>query len=83
MVKSLTQRRRGKRRNPNWGQPGPIPRAAATEFEVEVRRLGLTGQTCASSSELRRWCEVNKKRCYIPEWLLEAWRIDVDANING
>jgi len=24
---------------------------------------------------LRNWCERNKNRCYIPEWLLEEWGI--------
>jgi hypothetical protein len=57
----------------------------ATAFEAEVRRLGLNTQTCASSKELRRWCERNKDRCYIPEWLLEAWGMCVneDAYADG
>ena len=48
------------------------------EFEKEVRRLGLTKQTCVGSSELRLWCERNRNRCYIPGWLLEEWKILVD-----
>ena len=69
-----------KRGNPNWsaGLLPPIP-AVATEFEKEVRRLGLTLKTCARSAELRRWCERNKDRCYIPEWLLKVWGIEVDV----
>jgi hypothetical protein len=31
-----------------------------------------------NSVELRRWCEHNKNRCYIPEWLLEEWGISVE-----
>jgi len=54
--------------------------AAATAFEQEVRRLGLNERTCAASKELRRWCELNKDRCYIPEWLLARWGMDVDPN---
>ena len=69
-----------KRGNPNWGKKVMVPPAAATEFEIEMRRLGLTRQTWASSTELRKWCEHNKNRCYIPEWLLEAWRIVPDSN---
>ena len=38
---------------------------------------------CASSTELRSWCEHNRNRCYIPEWLLERWAIPVDQNICG
>jgi hypothetical protein len=63
-------RRRG---NPTWasgGQPLQPARGAATEFEVQVRLLGLTKETCAGSRELRTWCERNRNRCYIPEWLL-------------
>jgi len=73
-------RRRG---NPNWGQPIlPLP-AVATEFEVQVRQLRLTMQNCASSTELRSWCEHNWNRRYIPEWLLERWGIPVDFNFSG
>ncbi len=71
-------RRRG---NPNWGRSGqpfhPAP-AAATEFEMQVRLLGLTKQTCADSEELRTWCEHNRNRCYVPEWLLGVWGIAVN-----
>ncbi|MGH7867347.1 MAG: hypothetical protein ACREP9_06850 [Candidatus Dormibacteraceae bacterium] len=47
----------------------------ATEFEMQVRHLHLTADAYASSTQLRRWCEQNKNRCYIPEWLLKAWDI--------
>jgi hypothetical protein len=73
-------RRRG---NPNWDQAFRHIPEAATEFDVLVRRLGLTRETCAGSSELRRWCQRNKERCYIPEWLLGEWGIDVDADLYG
>ena len=71
-----------KRGNPNWGQPAQLRPATATEFEVQVRQLGLSRQTYADSKELRRWCERNRNRCYIPEWLLAAWGIDVDPASN-
>jgi hypothetical protein len=51
-----------------------------TAFEEEVHRLGLNYQTCVTSSELRRWCERNKDRCYIPEQLLAARGISADGN---
>jgi hypothetical protein len=73
-------RRRG---NPKWasgGQPLQPARGAATEFEVHVRLLGLTKETCAGSRELRTWCERNKNRCYIPEWLLKTWALPVDPD---
>jgi hypothetical protein len=72
-----------KRGNPNWTQPLPHIPYAPTEFETQVRRLGLTDQTCVASSELRRWCDRNRNRCYIPEWLLEAWGIPVDLIFSG
>jgi len=66
-------RRRG---NPAWGSGRPIHvPATASEFETLVKELGLTQQTYITSYFLRRWCEHNKNRCYIPEWLLKAWEI--------
>lgn len=77
VVPPATARKRG---NPNWGKPPqPIP-AIATEFELQARRLGLTQETYAASAPLRTWCERNKNRCYIPEWLLAEWAISVNPN---
>jgi len=36
-----------------------------------------------SSAELHTWCEQNRNRLYIPEWLLEEWGITVDQNFFG
>ena len=67
----------------NWGRPAqPVP-VLATEFEKQVQQLGLTKQTCAASAELRSWCERNRNRCYIPEWLLDAWGIHVNPPLSG
>ena len=71
-----TRRKRG---NPNWGTPPPPIARTATEFELQVRKLGLTKETCATSAQLRAWCEQNKNRCYIPELLLEEWGIAVNV----
>ncbi len=71
-----------KRGNPNWGRPLQSIRALPTEFEQQVQRLGLTIQTCADSDTLRYWCKRNCTRCYVPEWLLRAWRIDVNATFS-
>jgi len=73
----------GKRGNPNWGQPLLHIPYAPTEFEVEVRKLGLTKQTWAGSAQLRIWCERNRNQRYIPEWLLKAWGIPVDSIFSG
>jgi len=73
-----TQKRR--RGNPNWGRPMPAIPHLTTEFELVVRRLQLRKEMYTSSSELRIWCERNKDRVYVPEWLLKEWGIVVDAN---
>jgi len=58
----------------------PAP-AVATEFELQVRQLGLTVETYVFSAELRNWCERNRDRFYIPEWLLDAWDIAVNPDL--
>jgi hypothetical protein len=71
-----------KRGNPNWGRPfrfAPI----STEFEMQVRQLHLTPGTYVFSPELRNWCERNRNRFYVPEWLLDEWGIRVDADLSG
>ena len=76
---SATQRKRG---NPDWGKPPQAVPNTPTEFELQARRLGLTKQTYAASAELRIWCERNKNRCYVPEWLLAEWAITVEPNVS-
>ena len=72
-----------KRGNPNWGQPFQPSSVLCTEFELQVRQLRLTVETYAFSAELRTWCERNRNRSYIPEWLLKAWNISVEADLTG
>jgi len=70
--------------NPEWssGYNSPEVRpAVATDFEIQASQLGLTPDSYALSIQLRRWCEQNRKRSYIPEWLLEIWKISVDENL--
>ena len=77
---SSTKRGRG---NPNWGKP-PLPvLALPTEFEKQVKQLGLTRAEYTGSAELKRWCERNRNRVYIPEWLLEEWEIEVEPIFSG
>jgi hypothetical protein len=70
------------RGNPNWGQPivQCLP-AAPSEFEVVAERLKLSPKQYIGSLDLRAWCVKNRNRCYIPEWLLEAWQIEIDSNM--
>ena len=68
-----------KRGNPNWGRPIPPAPAVATEFELRVKYLRLTAEMYTSSAELHAWCEQNRNRRYVPEWLLAEWCITVDT----
>ena len=72
-----------KRGNPNWGRPIAPLLALPTEFEMQVRQLHLMAEMYTSSRELRAWCNQNRNRVYIPEWLLEEWGITVDAALSG
>jgi hypothetical protein len=54
----------------------------ATEFERQVRRLRLSPELYAFSRELKNWCEQNRNRVYVPEWLLEEWGITVDPSFS-
>jgi len=71
-----------KRGNPNWGRPTSSSPGLATEFELRVTQLQLTPKMYTSSAELRTWCRQNRNRVYIPEWLLEEWRITVDPTFS-
>jgi hypothetical protein len=72
---SMMRRKRG---NPNWGRPIPPILPFATEFERRTRELHLTQPMYSSSHELREWCDRNKDRVYIPEWLLKKWGMTVN-----
>jgi hypothetical protein len=69
--------------NPGWssGRPAAIPASAPTEFERQVLRLGLREEDYASSGQLRHWCDQNRDRCYVPEWLLKRWGLTTDSNV--
>ena len=69
-----------KRGNPNWGRPVPLAPALHTEFELRVGQLQLRAGMYTSSAELRAWCEQNRNRCYVPEWLLAEWGITIDPS---
>ena len=76
----LAMPRRG---NPDWGKFVPFSPALPTEFEREVRKLRLAKEMYVGSVKLRVWCERNKNRVYIPEWLLKAWGTSVDVPYSG
>jgi len=63
--------------------PAKIAPALATEFEMQVKQLRLTPEAYVFSDELRNWCERNRNRFHVPEWLLDAWDIPADADLSG
>ena len=66
--------------NRNWGKPLlPIP-ALLTEFDIEVARLRLKRQDYVASVPLKRWCDRNRNRVYVPEWLLVEWGMKVETD---
>jgi hypothetical protein len=54
----------------------------ATEFDLEVRKLGLAQNKYVSSLELWHWCARNRNRVYVPEWLLAEWGMQVEDTFN-
>jgi hypothetical protein len=50
---------------------------------MQVKRMGLTKSEYIASAELKYWCEHNRNRVYVPEWLLEAWGIQVEPLFIG
>jgi len=67
------------RGNPNWCRGTISAPSGPTEFELIVKRLHLTQDRYTSSLELKRWCESNRNRCYVPEWLLKEWNLQVEV----
>lgn len=70
------------RKQGNWasGWSAAVPPALPSAFETRVRELSLTTPTYVECRKLRQWCEENRNKCYIPEWLLKAWGITVNAD---
>jgi hypothetical protein len=87
VAKPIPLPRKRRRGNPNWGVPdwGILPHtpSIATEFEMQVQRLGLTKAEYVGSNELKLWCARNRNRVYVPEWLLEAWGMQVELIFKG
>jgi hypothetical protein len=72
-----------KRGNPDWSKPLQTLPALLTEFEMQVKQLGLTREQFVASAELTLWCKRNRNRLYVTEWLLEACGIEVEALFSG
>jgi hypothetical protein len=50
---------------------------------MQVGRLGLAKAQYVASAQLRHWCERNRNRYYVPEWLLDAWGLTVEDIFSG
>lgn len=50
---------------------------------MQVTQLRLAPEAYVHSGELRIWCEQNRNRCYIPEWLLNAWDMSVEPDLTA
>ena len=67
-------------RNLASGQLATVRPAVPTEFENLVGSLQLCEKSYAKSRELREWCELNRDRFYVPEWLLAVWDLSVNSD---
>ena len=72
-----------KRGNPNWGRPMQPVSILCTEFELQTKELQLAPDQYIVSAKLRKWCQRNRNRFYIPEWLLDAWDMRVDPDLSA
>lgn len=70
-MSTMINRRRG---NPKWCQLASlhVP-VLPTEFEVQVKSFRLGNEQYVSSTALKLWCQHNRNRVYVPEWLLKEW----------
>lgn len=50
---------------------------------MEIEKLGLARDEYVGSAELYAWCHRNRNPCYVPEWLLKEWGIEVEAVFSG
>jgi hypothetical protein len=69
-------------RNTGWTSGlAVVPPDTPPAFERFALELGLTAPTYVESGELRRWCQDNRNKYYIPEWLLKTWGIAVSSDV--
>jgi len=72
-----------KRGNPNWGKRMTFPNTtlampAVTELDRVAKALKLQPHQYAGSAKLRQWAKQNLNKHYIPEQLLNLWRLHAD-----
>ena len=48
-----------------------------TRFDKEVKRLRLKPAQFETSVALKRWVRKNRSRRFVPEYLLNHWKLDV------
>jgi hypothetical protein len=70
-----------KRGNPNWGVP--LRRCSVCLLSLKCGSSNCTSwQTPIRPRVNSAWCERNRNRVYIPEWLLGKWGITVDTTFS-
>jgi hypothetical protein len=74
---------RKKRGNPNWGKPevNTLRYAGVISFEEMVKKLRLSPTEYEGSIHLKEWARKNKDQKYVPSNLLQAWGLDVKADL--
>ena len=72
-----------KRGNPDWGRPLLSIPSLVTEFDIQIACLGLKTTQYVDSRELKLWCDRNRNRVYVPEWLLAEWGMQVEMNFSA
>ena len=72
-----------KRGNPNWGKPevNTIPYSGTSSFEEVVKKLRLSPSDYEGSIHLQEWARKNKDQKYVPSNLLQAWGLEVKADL--
>jgi hypothetical protein len=69
-----------RRGNPNWGKLGSGPVVpVVTEFEKRVGEYKLTPDQYLQSFQLSEWARRNRNSKFIPEDLLKAWGLEIEA----
>ena len=80
-----TERRLASRdsKSGNWGKPevNSIPYTGTSSFEEVVKKLRLAPSQYESSIHLREWARKNKDQKYVPSNLLQAWGLNVKADL--
>jgi hypothetical protein len=54
-----------------------------TEFEKMLEKLGLAEKECTESPGMKAWCKTHKNTHFIPEWILQHFKLEVSHDRFG